>query len=224
MARHTNKSPDAKSRSAILRNREKRKYDSKKLLTRLNERFPNFLLGLTVVALVILIGSMFFQNKEISSLNFPQSINKLFGGKTDLPDQTVTRSYTVKKGDSLWSIAEEAYGSGYNAYDLAELNNISDANVLNEGVVLKLPALEPKDPTRGEIAGGGYTTKAETPQALQNEILKPGQTHKIIEGESLWSIALKLYGNPYKWVELQAANPKITNPNLIYAGDTLNLL
>lgn len=201
--------------------KSKRKYDSKQLLGRINDRFPNFLLGLTVFVLVILVGSLFFQSKDLSSLKIPHSITKLFGGKTDLPEESAPKTYMVKAGDTLWSIAEEAYGSGYNAYDLAKLNNIANADALNEGTVLKLPALEPKDPTRGEIAGGSYTTKEETPQT---QVTKPAQTYKVVAGDTLWSIALRRYGNPYKWAELQAANPTITNPNLIYAGDILNLL
>ena len=100
-----------------------------------------------------------------------------------------------------------------------------DADALNEGSVVKLPALEPKDPTRGEIAGGSYTTVQESSQSmLNNDTARTSQTYKVVAGDTLWSIALRSYGNPYKWVELQAANPSITNPNLIYAGDTLNLL
>jgi len=178
---------------------------------------------------MILVGSLFFQSKDISPLKLPQSIAKLFGGKTDLPEEAAAKTYTVKEGDTLWSIAEEAYGSGYNAYDLAKANDMADADVLNEGTVLMLPSLEPKYPTRGEIAGGSYTTKEETPQidpvnSPQVEMSNHDQTYKVVAGDTLWAIALKRYGNPYKWVELHAANPSITNPNLIYAGDTLNLL
>lgn len=206
---------------AKTKQKSKRKYESKQLLVRINERFPNFLLGLTVFALAILVGSLFFQNKDLSSLKIPHSITKLFGGKTDLPDESAPKTYTVKAGDTLWSIAEEAYGSGHNAYDLAKLNSMANADELNEGTVLKLPALEPKDPTRGEIAGGSYTTNEETPQT---QMTKQAQTYEVVAGDTLWAIALKNYGNPYKWVEIQAANPSITNPNLIYAGDTLKLL
>lgn len=208
--------PRSKSKS---KPKHKTDYDPKKLLSRINDRFPNFLLGLTVFVLVILVGSLFIQNKNIASLKITQSITKLFRGNTDLPEQSAPKTYTVVSGDTLWSIAEEAYGSGYSAYDLAKLNNITDADSLNEGTVLKLPSLEPKEPTRGEIAGGGYTTSQETPQAVQ----PAAKSYTVVSGDSLWLIALKQYGNPYRWTEIQAANPKITNPNLIYAGDTLNL-
>lgn len=209
--------PRSKSKS---KPKHKTDYDPKKLLARINDRFPNFLLGLTVFVLVILVGSLFIQNKNIASLKIPQSITKLFRGNTDLLEQSAPKTYTVVSGDTLWSIAEEAYGSGYSAYDLAKLNNITDADSLNEGTVLKLPSLEPKEPTRGEIAGGGYTTSQETPQAVQ----PAAKSYTVVSGDSLWLIALKQYGNPYRWTEIQAANPKITNPNLIYAGDALNLL
>ncbi|QQR64385.1 LysM peptidoglycan-binding domain-containing protein [Candidatus Roizmanbacteria bacterium] len=34
---------------------------------------------------------------------------------------------------------------------------------------------------------------------------------------------MKVYGNPYRWTELWRANPTIENPDLIYAGNTLNI-
>lgn len=213
--------PRTKKKSKLkIASKSQDRYDLTQLLQRVNERFPNFLLGLTVFILAILVGSLFFQNKEISDLKIPQSITKLFVKKVEVSEQTTPKTYTVKEGDTLWSIAEEAYGSGYNAYDLAKLNKIADANTLNTGSVISLPALEPKDPTRGEIAGGGFTTAQETPQVVTT---KPS-AYKIMSGDSLWMISMRLYGNPYRWTELWKANPSIQNPNLIYAGNTLNTL
>ena len=213
--------PRAKKKSKLkIAPKPQNKYDLTQLLQRVNERFPNFLLGLTVFVLVILVGSLFFQNKEISDLNIPQSITKLFVKNAEVAEQPTPKTYTVKEGDTLWSIAEEAYGSGFNAYDLAKLNKITDANALNAGSVISLPALEPKAPTRGEISGGEYTTAKETPQ----EVKTKSSTYKIVSGDSLWMISMKLYGNPYRWTELWKANPSIQNPNLIYAGSTLNTL
>lgn len=40
-------------------------------------------------------------------------------------------------------------------------------------------------------------------------------------GDTLSGIALKIYGDAAKWPELLKANPQITNPALIYPGDSL---
>lgn len=45
---------------------------------------------------------------------------------------------TVQKGDNLWNIAYKFLGSGSKCYQLARINNISDANKIYPGQVLKL--------------------------------------------------------------------------------------
>lgn len=45
----------------------------------------------------------------------------------------------------------------------------------------------------------------------------------IRHGDSLWSIANRYLQNPWEWKELWRANPNITNPNKLYAGDILYL-
>lgn len=45
---------------------------------------------------------------------------------------------TVEKGDNLWNIAAKFLGSGSKCYQIARLNNISDANKIYPGQVLKL--------------------------------------------------------------------------------------
>ncbi len=199
------------------------------LLRRLQTRFPNFLLGITVFVLAVLLGSILVQNQELGNLKLPKQIAKIFNmDKKEVVEVDSARSYTVKAGDTLWSIAEEAYGSGYNAYDVAQANNITNPNALNEGTVLKLPALEPKNPTRGELASGVFTTATEQqalePTQTQKQSTNAGQTYVIKSGDSLWSISMKQTGNPYRWVELWKKNPSIVNPDLIYTGDRLVLL
>jgi len=47
--------------------------------------------------------------------------------------------YTVKKGDSLWTISVATYGTGYRWMEIATLNKLSDPNMIFSGNVLMLP-------------------------------------------------------------------------------------
>ena len=48
-------------------------------------------------------------------------------------------TYTVQKGDSLYSIARKLYGDQKRFKDLAQANNISDPNKITVGQVLTVP-------------------------------------------------------------------------------------
>lgn len=58
---------------------------------------------------------------------------------TDRGDQAKPKSYTVKKGDSLYKIAEKQLGSGSRYPEIAKLNGLKDPNKIQIGQVLKLP-------------------------------------------------------------------------------------
>lgn len=47
-------------------------------------------------------------------------------------------SYTVVKGDNLWSIATRAYADGYRWGEIARVNNLTNPNLIEVGQVLKL--------------------------------------------------------------------------------------
>lgn len=52
--------------------------------------------------------------------------------------KTAAKTYTVKKGDTLWNIAKKELGDGAKYKTLATLNNISNPNKISVGQVLKL--------------------------------------------------------------------------------------
>ena len=54
------------------------------------------------------------------------------------PTKEPNKTYTVKKGDTLWTIAQKELGSGNKYQDIAKLNNISNPNKIQPGQVLKL--------------------------------------------------------------------------------------
>ncbi|HBL40500.1 MAG TPA: hypothetical protein DDY98_02595 [Ruminococcaceae bacterium] len=60
-------------------------------------------------------------------------------GKAIAPKaETSGRTYTVKKGDTLWQIAHTQLGKGSRYAEIAKLNNIK-GNTVKVGQVLKLP-------------------------------------------------------------------------------------
>ena len=54
------------------------------------------------------------------------------------PAQSSTKTYTVKRGDSLWKIASEQLGAGYRYSEIKKINGLT-SDVIKPGQVLKLP-------------------------------------------------------------------------------------
>lgn len=44
----------------------------------------------------------------------------------------------------------------------------------------------------------------------------------MVKGDHLWGIAVRAYGDGYKWVEIAREN-NLVNPNLIHPGNVLSL-
>ncbi|MEV0458061.1 LysM peptidoglycan-binding domain-containing protein [Catellatospora methionotrophica] len=55
------------------------------------------------------------------------------------PAAKAERTYKVKSGDTLWDIAAQYYGDGRQYMKIAKANNIANPNLINVGVVLKIP-------------------------------------------------------------------------------------
>lgn len=121
------------------------------------------------------------------------------------------RTHVVVAGDSLWQIAEKYYLSGYNWTDIARANNLSNPGLITTGTKLVIPNAKPKLATLGA-------------NSVQSDFGPKisGTTYTVQKGDHLWGIAVRAYGDGFKWAELARIN-NITTPSIIHAGLVLKV-
>jgi nucleoid-associated protein YgaU len=132
-------------------------------------------------------------------------------------------SYKVQEGDSLWSIAEKSYNDGFKWHLIAEANNITEPYDISIGTTLIVPSVD--------------NTAVKEQQSTQESMTSPpgvvapvvigsssitGTTYTVVHGDNLWDIAVRAYGDGYRWTDIANAN-KLENPGLIFSGNVLNL-
>ena len=118
--------------------------------------------------------------------------------------------HTVAEGDSLWTIAETYYKSGYNWVDIRDANNLVDPSLIEAGQTLTIPDVAPKVVSTPAISAASVTAK-------------PKDTnYTVVAGDDLWNIAVKEYDSGYKWVDIATAN-KLENPGIIHPGNVLTM-
>ncbi len=162
------------------------------------ESYTSLFLGIIVV--IILAVLIFWFIKGNGGTDMTQSTS------TEGSEIAKPTTYTVKEGDHLWSISEKMYGSGYNWIDIVSENKIENPNYITVGEELTIPDVEP--------------IKISDNQEDVNSIKEDSYTVK--EGDCLWTISLRAYGDAYKWTELAKAN-NIANPDIIDIGDVIKI-
>lgn len=178
-----------------------------------NESTVSIFLGALVLFSVIFLTVNYFKNRNTGT-TVPAKQTE-----TSVPQKG--NEYTVAKGDTLWNIAEKAYGSGYNWVDIAEENGITNADSIEEGQVLSIPEVENKTATVSEF--GELANEDSGEMIVQPETTKDTATsYTVVKGDNLWKIAVTAYGDGFRWVDIAKAN-KLANPRVIHAGNILVL-
>ncbi|MFD4955315.1 LysM peptidoglycan-binding domain-containing protein [Streptomyces sp. NPDC058451] len=147
---------------------------------------------------------------------------------------TSRTSYTVREtrpADSLWGIAERELGDGERWREIAGLNEgrvMSDGQVFRANSFLQ-PGWQLQMPGTATAAGGVRTELGDSAAASAGKSERAVTVHS---GDYLSKIAKEELGNGDKWPELFEANkekqqprglPKITDPDVIYAGQQITV-
>lgn len=163
------------------------------------DSYVSLALGLAVVLVAGMLTFNFFKARTQQAASTEQQKTE------DTVGATLPVKHKVAAGETLWSISEKYYKSGYNWVDIAKANTLTNADSVAEGVELTIPDVKPIVP-KGEISSAQTTKKEYTVQ----------------KGDSLWKIAVANYQNGYRWPEIARAN-NLKNPNVIHAGNVLVL-
>lgn len=169
------------------------------------ESYISLVLGIAVVLVVGVLVYNFIRGRgaQVPTSQAPTT------DEQKMATATPGGNHTVTMGETLWSISEKYYKTGYNWVDLVTANNLADADVIEEGQQLVIPTVTPIMP-QGQVAGGA--------SAMQ----PAAKTYMVVRGDTLWKIAVAQYGDGYKWSQVAEAN-KLDNPDLIHAGNVLTL-
>jgi nucleoid-associated protein YgaU len=179
------------------------KFNLKKFLKtlKLNESTISMVLGAIVIVVTGILIVSYFKEKNSSGV---------ISDKGEISENEFGKNHTVIKGESLWSIAEEETGSGYNWTVIANENNLTNPGVITEGQMLAIPTI---------------TQTQETTDIILEDVEDmsiSGATYQVVKGDNLWNIALRAYGDGYQWIEIAREN-HLDNPSLIHAGNILAL-
>lgn len=190
-----------------------------------NQSKISMVLGALIILVVgILIFNYFNKNK--ATLGPAQETQQNTQG--DVAVDQLPGKYTVKEGDTLFTIAEKYYQDGYKYTEIAKTNTLANVDVLETGQVLEIPKLEsqlvqassqPSPSTEAEQSlgtgtGGGNTT-----------IWGPkieGDKYTVTAGDWLSTIAGRAYGDILAFDKIAKAN-NIQNPDLIEPGTVLTI-
>lgn len=176
------------------------KFDLKNFLKnlKLNESTISAALGAIVILVVAVFVVNYFKGKDKDGAITPNAVSTI--------QQTtkVSKTHIVTKGESLWQIAEEYYGSGYKWIEIAKENKLTNPGLITDGQQLILPAME--------------TIETKLTAGTSNSI--SGSTYQVVKGDTLWNIAVRAYGDGFKWSEIASEN-KLANANLIHPGNIL---
>lgn len=236
------KKPGRKSAKSV--RREKTSKDSNMSeYFRFSESYTSLILGIVVVIIVSVLLISFVKGRNIGKTTpaAPEISSAKIEPEKDQTISSTGGTYTVKTGDDLWKISEKVYNDGYKWVEIARVNKIINPGDIKAGTILVIPETKSQqenivttqatptqkvqEPTVTVVLGKKIVAlqdnNAVTAQTVQRTSITGG-SYTVVKGDTLWDIAVRKYGDGYKWVAIAKAN-HLANPNLIHPGNVFTL-
>ena len=198
-----------------------------------NQSTLSLVLGALIVLVVgVLIFNYFNRNKTPEVTPEAQTTEE----EADVSPEDLPGRYTVKEGDTLFTIADKYYKDGFKYSEIATANKLANVDAIEVGQMLEIPKLEEADLASGEATETAMVEPEVTPEVTPKEgtpaiggadttIWGPaikGDTYTVVEGDWLSKIAGRAYGDIMSYQKIAEAN-NISNPDVIEPGQTLKI-
>ena len=200
-----------------------------------NQSTLSLVLGALIVLVVgVLLFNYFSRNKN-AEVGPSQTTQEAQG---DVSPENLPGNYTVKEGDTLFTIAEKYYKDGYKYTEIATANKLTNVNTIEVGQVLDIPkleaqAMEATPSTETTVSPSAQPEAQATPAQEQTPAIGgadttvwgpsvKGDTYTVVAGDWLSTVAGRAYGDIMAYQKIAQAN-NITNPDVIEVGQVLKI-
>ncbi len=168
-----------------------------KKISNKTDNIASFIVGAIFIIIIGILTYSIISGKQTKKESVSTTVEKV-----KLP-----KEHVVQADESLWTISEKYYTSGYNWVDVASANTLSNPDYITVGQKLMIPNVKSIIVESGDISAA--TASKHTQMTVQ-------------QGDTLWDIAVREYGSGYQWTEIARLNT-IPNPDLIYPETVLRL-
>ncbi len=175
------------------------------------ESYTSLILGAIVV---LVIGILFFSFAKGNRILQTSSTKE--EPKMEQQDSNTSSTYTIKPGDDLWNISENVYQDGYKWVEIAKINKLENPGLIHSGNKLIIPKIE-----KNSVVIQTNKPTQETNKIMENNAIS-GSTYTIKHGDNLWDIAVRAYGDGFRWPDIAKAN-NLENPSLIFSDNVLQI-
>lgn len=216
--------------NTVRRGRSKKVVEEPSYLDRIETeiRSSHSRLSMVLGALIILvIGILVFNyfNRSKPEIGPSSQTAQQQTEQSDVSPDNLPGKYTVKDGDTLFTVAEKYYQNGDLFTEIAKANQLDNPDLITTGQVLNIPKITPA-PTLTTTPQPTETSNPDSNQQSTSNtewgVAITGDTYTVTAGDWLSKISGRAYGDIHAYQRIVQAN-NISDPDLIEPGTVLKI-